>query len=97
MEEVNRRPPEEVEAETKNNLGSDNGGLAYSITTTPDGVPFLVWDSVLVTMTADEALSASTDGAQAERNEAARVNLLEGIDFAALDTDDDGVIGIEEV
>jgi hypothetical protein len=27
--------------------------------------------------------------------EAARVYLLEGIDFAALDTDDDGVIGIE--
>ncbi len=29
--------------------------------------------------------------------EAARVNMLEGVDFAALDTDEDGVIGIEEV
>ncbi len=28
--------------------------------------------------------------------EAARVNMLEGVDFAALDTDEDGVIGIEE-
>jgi hypothetical protein len=28
--------------------------------------------------------------------EAARVNTPEGVDFAALDTDDNGVIGIEE-
>jgi len=30
-------------------------GLAYLITTTPDGVPLRVWDSEPVTMTVDEA------------------------------------------
>jgi Ca2+-binding EF-hand superfamily protein len=39
----------------------------------------------------------SDSNASTAEYEAARVNMLEGVDFAALDTDEDGVIGIEEV
>ncbi|HKH19377.1 MAG TPA: AAA family ATPase, partial [Gammaproteobacteria bacterium] len=54
----------------KNNLGPDTGGLAYSITTTSESVPHLLWDSELVTITADEALSATADDAHPEQDAA---------------------------
>jgi len=44
-------------------------GLAYSITTTPDGVPLRVWDSEPVTMTADEA---PTDDGHPEQDAAVK-------------------------
>ena len=47
-------------------------GLAYSITTTPDGLLFRVWDSEPVTMTADEALLAPTDDGHPEQDAAVK-------------------------
>jgi hypothetical protein len=44
-------------------------GLAYSITTTPDGVPLRVWDSEPVTMTVDEA---PTDDGHPEQDAAVK-------------------------
>lgn len=72
---VTRDPQDETRRlvlPAKNNLGPDSGGLAYSITTTPDGVPYLLWDAEAVTMTADDALSpAPADDERSERATAA--------------------------
>ena len=53
----------------KNNLGNDEGGLAYRIVTTAAGVPYLEWDPDAVIMPTDDALSPD-DGQRSGREEA---------------------------
>jgi hypothetical protein len=57
----------------KNNLALDCGGLAYSVMSTGDGVPYLAWEPEPVTMTADEAMAPADDKDKDRRlrNEAA--------------------------
>ncbi len=42
---------------SKNNLGQDTRGLAYRLTSTPNGRPRITWEQELVSITADQALA----------------------------------------
>ena len=52
---VNRR----LMLPAKNNIAKDTTGLAYSIVDGDNGIPHLVWESVPISITADDALAAS--------------------------------------
>lgn len=45
----------------KNNLGPDQGGLAYRVAVSPDGAPFVEFESGRVDMGADDALAGPAD------------------------------------
>jgi len=54
----------------KNNLGTDDSGMAYRIETAPNNAPVLIWEPNPVNIDINEALSCESDDLRTERDEA---------------------------